>query len=376
MYRRISFLFICTAMLTACSTKTDKVSVTWEVIENLPSKNGQSHLGLAGPLTGVVDDKLLIAGGANFPDGMPWDGGKKAYPQEAYLYHWDRGKLILQQELALDRSLAYSGNVSVDGVLYVVGGEGEDGAVADVFRLQVENDALQREHLPALPKPLSNGGLVFDRDALYFVGGENAEIVSDKIYKLDLTQAQPQWVEFLSLPYPVTHAVVVGDSEGNLYIAGGRKRNAQAKSDMYDAVWKADLAEATVTQISTLPQPLAAGTGIWLEGQLLIFGGDDASTFHQVEDLIAQASKMEAGAEQDNIVAQKNALQRSHPGFPKAVWALDVSTGSWQQLPDLVGSSPVTTTAVLYDDAIIIPSGEVKAGVRTDQILLGRIDRK
>src|SRR5690606_18981361 len=79
-------------------------------------------------------------------------------------------------------------------------------------------------------------------------------------------------------------------------------------------------------QITTLPQPLAAGTGLFLDDRLLIFGGDDASTFHQVEELIAQASKMVAGAEQDSVIAQKNRLQRNHPGFPKSVWSLDLSS--------------------------------------------------
>lgn len=376
MNQRIPSLIICTAMLTACSIQTENLSVDWDVIQHLPQKNGQPHLGLAGPVAGMIGDKLWIAGGANFPQGMPWDGGAKAYPRDAYVYAWEEGKLNLVQSYELDRSMAYTANTSFDGSLYMAGGEGEEGAVANVFRLRPDGQMPQTDSLPSLPKPLTNGGLVADNGALYFVGGENSEIVSDKIYKLALDGEDTEWVEFLTLPYPITHAVVVGDQKGGVYIAGGRMRNTQAKSDMYDAVWKVDLGKQHVEQITTLPQPLAAGTGLFLDDRLLIFGGDDASTFHQVEELIAQASKMVAGVEQDSVIAQKNRLQRNHPGFPKSVWSLDLSSMEWQQLQDLAGVSPVTTTAVLHGDVIFIPTGEMKAGVRTDQILVGKITRK
>jgi hypothetical protein len=38
--------------------------------------------GFAGCFAGLSGGRLLVAGGANFPDGvMPWDGGKKTWPR-------------------------------------------------------------------------------------------------------------------------------------------------------------------------------------------------------------------------------------------------------------------------------------------------------
>jgi len=36
-------------------------------------------MGVAGPLAGVDRGMLLVGGGCNFPDSMPWAGGKKKY---------------------------------------------------------------------------------------------------------------------------------------------------------------------------------------------------------------------------------------------------------------------------------------------------------
>jgi len=35
--------------------------------------------GMAGIIAGAHGGVLIAAGGANFPDKMPWDGGKKIY---------------------------------------------------------------------------------------------------------------------------------------------------------------------------------------------------------------------------------------------------------------------------------------------------------
>jgi N-acetylneuraminic acid mutarotase len=39
-------------------------------------------------------------------------------------------------------------------------------------------------------------------------------------------------------------------------------------------------------------------------------------------------------------------------------------------------STPVTTTAVLLNDYIVLPSGEIRAGVRTPHILMAEIKYK
>ena len=44
----------------------------WEKLPPLPNRGG-----LGSPYAGVSNGKLLVAGGANFPQSPPWEGGKK-----------------------------------------------------------------------------------------------------------------------------------------------------------------------------------------------------------------------------------------------------------------------------------------------------------
>src|SRR5690554_4213129 len=53
---------------------------SWEELPAIPDAAG-----LAGAFSGVSNGALLIAGGANFPGGMPWEGGAKAWHDEIYV---------------------------------------------------------------------------------------------------------------------------------------------------------------------------------------------------------------------------------------------------------------------------------------------------
>jgi N-acetylneuraminic acid mutarotase len=60
-------------------------------------------------------------------------------------------------------------------------------------------------------------------------------------------------------------------------------------------------------------------------------------------------------------------LQESHPGFSRAVLILDTKTGRCTQAGEIPGPAQVTTTAVQTPWGIVIPSGEIKPGVRTTE---------
>ena len=50
-----------------------------------PNSSYSTQPGLAGPYTGIDDGVLIVAGGANFPDKLPWKGGPKTYYTEIFI---------------------------------------------------------------------------------------------------------------------------------------------------------------------------------------------------------------------------------------------------------------------------------------------------
>ena len=58
-------------LVFACS---DAVHGDWTRLPSLPDKEG-----FAGSFAGVSNGALIVAGGANFPDKKPWEGGGKVW---------------------------------------------------------------------------------------------------------------------------------------------------------------------------------------------------------------------------------------------------------------------------------------------------------
>jgi N-acetylneuraminate epimerase len=65
----------------------------------------------------------------------------------------------------------------------------------------------------------------------------------------------------------------------------------------------------------------------------------------------------------------KAKLQAAHPGFSKEMLAYDITGNIWQVIGTMPYATPVTTTSVQWKDCFIIPSGEIKAGVRSPLII-------
>ena len=58
-----------------------------------------------------------------------------------------------------------------------------------------------------------------------------------------------------------------------------------------------------------------------------------------------------------------------HPGFNRSVLAYHTITDTWRVLPDPLPASHVTTTCVEWKGRFLIPSGEVRPGVRSPRVL-------
>jgi N-acetylneuraminic acid mutarotase len=57
----------------------------------------------------------------------------------------------------------------------------------------------------------------------------------------------------------------------------------------------------------------------------------------------------------------------AHPGFAKTALAYDPATDAWFE-SEGSPAGPVTTVAVTWRDRLIIPTGEVRPGVRTPAV--------
>ncbi len=347
----------------------------WTVAAELPvAANKTKALGVAGAIAGIHKQKFIIAGGANFPAAMPWLGGKKKYEDALYVYVKKGNGIVLQQQTKLPFSIAYAASCTTEKGIVVAGGENEHGLSNKTFLLQLTNNAsvFSIQYLPDLPFAVTNASIAVNGQQVYLAGGEMTNGVSDQLLVLDLNNLTAGWKQLSITVKPVSHAVLL-INENILYVIGGRKRNSNGISTLYNSVFAFDLLTNQWSEKKSVPYALSAGTGAVYKNQLLVFGGDKGETFHRTEELIAAINAAADEATRKKLTDEKTALQSAHPGFSKEILAYNISNDSWDVIDSIPYATPVTTTAVKWKNCFIIPSGEIKAGVRSPYILAVKI---
>lgn len=349
-------------LLKSCAQ--NHLRISWTQASQLPDSLKKKHLGVAGAFVGVHNDVLLVAGGANFPNKMPWQGGIKAYHQNIYLFKRRGDSLSCIGQQYLPKPTAYGMSTSTPQGIVCAGGENDKGDMNDVFlwHWNASTQEAQTTKLPPLPFPLVNALIASQEHKIYVAGGESKGQTRGDFLLLDLKNLSLGWQPLPALPIVTSHAMG-GIANNRLFLFGGRRKNPNGISTFYQEGYAFDFQQNLWTKVAPLPYSLSAGTCIAIDSQrLLLVSGDKGDTFLKVETL------RQAKAD----TAQISQYLRHHPGFIPNVWLYDTSHNKWHLLASMPTQGQVTTTAVLWEDDVYIPSGEIKAGVRTPAIWKGK----
>ncbi|MGF7082879.1 galactose oxidase [Mucilaginibacter sp. UYCu711] len=351
-----AFLFM------AITVSAQKPGFKWGQLASIPDEHG-----FAGSFAGISNGALIVAGGANFPDGgAPWTGSKKAWTDKIFVLKKPTGKWKLAA--TLPQPLGYGVSISYHNKLICVGGSNTGGHVATVFAMNYINGKIEIENWPELPEALANSCGAVVGHTLYIAGGllsPDAKNTASVFWSLDLDKPKSGWKNLATWPGSPRMLSVAGSLNGTFYLFSGTdledKAGVAHRHYLTDAYahtpgtgWK---------KLADLPRAVVAAAGPaspYHKNQLLIFGGDD-------------------GALADNAAA----LKEKHPGFSGDILSYNTTANKWtsagriktNKLSDAAENpnkslwAPVTTTSVLWHGALVIPGGEVRPAVRTARVL-------
>jgi N-acetylneuraminic acid mutarotase len=367
-------------VLSACSgkkTEPNPMKIEFEILSQIPPAQGKTtQFGLAGPLVGCDDNHLIVAGGSNFEDNLPWRGGTKSYHDDIYiLTRLKNGSNIWSQlKQKLPQPMAYSALVPAGNGFLSIGGEDFHGKLNQVYQISMEGDSIHFESFPKLPVALSNSGATIIGTKVYVAGGLDSNGATNHLMSLDLSLTDLKWESLPNLPESLSHAVVVSQSDGNencIYVFGGRNQTG-ITSTFLSTIWKYspsgnEWINAGSLQLKNKEKfGLSAGTGVaYGDRWIILIGGDKGNLFNKTEILNDKISKAPEGPEKEKIRKEKDIHLISHPGFSREILAFNTFTGELKLIGESPVESQVTTTAFWWNDQIVIPSGEIRPGVRT-----------
>lgn len=372
------FIFLMVFPLGLWAQKPNPHAINWKVGGSLPSGAGVAESrGFAGAVSGVDKNILLVAGGANFPEKMPWLGGKKQFYNSGFAFKKKGDSITAFKIFELSAAIAYAAVTSTGKGIFFGGGENAAGMTAGAFLLQWNpaRETVLQIKLPDLPAPVVNAAAASFNNIVYVAGGETGAGASNKFYFLDLENLSRGWAAGPNLPQALSHGVLVEQYNGDhsaIYLAGGRRKEKNGLSTFFGSLYSFDLKNKKWIEKSKLPHPLSAGSGVATGASyILLLGGDKGKVFNETEQLINEILLEQDAAKKKALINRKAELQAAHPGFSKEVLLYNTITDVWTVTDTIPFNVPVTTTAFKWDKDIIIPSGEIKAGVRTPNILIG-----
>ncbi len=378
---KVFAILILGGVIIQCSPreKEPTMKINWGSLPDIPPAAEQpEQKGLAGALVGISSETLIVAGGSNFTDSLPWQGGTKTYYDNIFFYNLSDSEKEWQiAEAKLPVSLAYSACVSVDDELICIGGESQNGPLSCVLKLKLDNNDMQISTLTDFPEPVSNCGVARIGSVVYVAGGSGPQGHLSSFYCADVSKNVFKWEKLPDLPHPVSNAVVVSQWDGNencIYVLGGRNKEG-ALTTFYSSVWKYSPSKkrwhqaGEITDNPKEPVTLAAGTGSAVSKNfILLLGGDNGKLYNKTEEFINAAAEAETPGQKEEITNQKIKHLESHPGFSRQVFLYNTLTDECLQASELPFPAQVTTTAVKFENRIYIPNGEIRPGVRTSKV--------
>lgn len=364
-FRLVIFLLVVSHTATmAAKPEQAPTALEWSQLPPLPDP-----VGLAGPFVGVSNDVLIIAGGANFPDGPSWEGYPKVWHDQAFALtgpkgHWRTG-------LRLPRPLGYGVSVTWNNRIICLGGGDRDRHYADAFMLYWTGEILEIASLPSLPKPCAFSAGVRINNTVYVAGGQESPDSCEALktfWALDLSQSNEnmKWEQLEPWPGKARILPVMAAQEGDIFLISGARlykgTDGKATREFLTDCYRYNPQSKRWKRIADAPRPIVAAPnpGIPLgHAHILFLSGDNGENFFRAAE-----------------------LKDKHPGFSADIFIYHTITDTWtkmgefpKRIPGDLGKyrnagtwPPVTTTITKWKGRYVVPTGEVRPGVRTPSV--------
>lgn len=349
MTRMAACLFSCAILLVAISARAHpQVTeiLNWRDLAPLPDSRG-----VAGAFGGVSNGALIVAGGTNFPDAPPWANGKKAYYDTVYVLEKPEGSW--ESGFRLPRPLAYGVAITTEKGLVCIGGSDAERHYRDVFVLEWVGGGIRKTALPPLPGLCANACGAKVGNVIYVAGGiesPSATSATKNFWSLDFSESRPSWKVLEPWPGPERMLAVAAAQDDSFFLISGVRLvsggDGKPKREYLRDAYRYSPGKRW-TRIADLPHSVAGApspAAAMGPSHILIFGGEDGSKV--------------------DFEPRDN-----HPGFSSDLLGYHTITNTWTVL-GAIPAPRVTTALASWAEGFVVPSGEVRPGVRSPKVLL------
>lgn len=218
---------------------------------------------------------------------------------------------------------------------------------------------------PNLPAGFKDGGGALISDTAYVGLGS----LGDAFYALSLKDGKA-WEKLPAFPGGERSQPVVAAVDGKLYVFGGLQKNAKGELQLVNDAYVFD---PTASQWETLPTRaplgLVGASAFVSDGKIYIVGGSNTPIFNgYFQDYTA------ADDDGKKAVMEKYFNQRAEDYFfNNILYSYSPADGRWRNEGQLPFSGRAGAAVAIDGTKAIIANGEIKPGLRTDEVSSGEV---
>ena len=372
--KKLSFLFSA-LLIGGLYTSAEASDFTVRTAGSLPALSGVENSGVAGAFIGGMGGRIIMAGGSNFSQGVPWEGGAKHFEDAVYLLAPVNGayECKLVADAKLPEGIAHGCSAVAGRSLYCFGGQTAHGESREVYALTPVGNSVRIDAVAMLPEGFRSVAALAYKEEIYIHGVNDG---ANAFWRF--TPASGKWTELTACPGAVRSAgpgfaAQHNGRENAMYLFGGRHEE-NGEFHLYSDVWEylpvhdKWQAKGDVT-IDGEPMVLMyAGVVPYGSSHVLVVGGDDGRELLRRSALERAIRESATPSEAEALQEQLREAFVEHGGFSKDVLAYHAITDTWVSLGQAETGLPVVSTAVVAGNEVVIPSGEIRPGVRTPDV--------
>lgn len=331
--------------------------------------------GISAPFTAIYTDKLYTIGGCNFPDKPASEGGQKEFYSDIYsldISDTTNSKWIKVGKLPY--SAAYGVTAPITEGILCIGGQNNNSPLANVSLVKINSvtHKIKVQELSPLPAPLFNAGVTIIDNKIYVVGGSG----NKSIYKLDMKSLEKGWEIIDTNLKEEREQPVVFSQRGELYIAGGYNE-IQAFTD----ILKFDFTTNQWNYFDEIKDQNGMASTFVGSGcvntnyeNTLFVGGVNYECFNSALERI-QRTKKAIENDDTKLISQLQAMEREYLSqaidwyqFRTKLLSYKADKKVLSTLGDYQAIARAGAGVVYNDGKLYIVCGELKPGVRTDEV--------
>ncbi len=337
-------------------SQNEWLQLTSTNIPDIPIQNG-----LFGAFIGLNNNVIIVAGGSYCSQYL--NESKNEFFNDSIFVCIKNGENYQWKYAGkLPYPIAHGSAVATNKGLLCIGGENNKKKFNDVFLLSWNSEKQKvdiNNNFPILPEASSHISASIINNTIYVIGGKiqinGTEVISNNFWKLNINDAAAIWQNLNFYPGENRFgASLVKQSNGEndcLFLFGGKSETEYIfDTYMYDpkkagksSQWK---------KLKNIPHSVLNAPALAIGGsQILIFSGYFEENNSNPLDI------------------------QNHNFFSKEILSYNTITNVWHKVGDLPWGV-VNTTALMWEEQIIIAGGKFKPGDQTSKIITAFINPK